>query len=120
MSPAWKDAERSVAKALGGWRTPLSGSSSRHTSGDLIHPVFYAEVKYRARHAILTLMREVEAKAKREGKTPLLVLKERGRHGFYVLVSLDYFTQVIAPTTPLPTPPCEQHPPQQTADCEPQ
>lgn len=44
---AWKRAEREVARLLGGERTPLSGSNSRHTSADGIGITEYLEHKRR-------------------------------------------------------------------------
>lgn len=49
MGKAWKAEERRIAKALGGERTPLSGSNSKHTSGDVIRCPFYVEAKLSAR-----------------------------------------------------------------------
>lgn len=93
----WKVAERKVAKALGGRRTPLSGSNSLITSGDVVHPRFYVEVKYRKSHSILTLMADVVQEAKKEGKTPLLVLCEAKRKRRFYLISesdlLDLLTE---------------------------
>jgi hypothetical protein len=83
---SWKAAERKVAGNLGGKRNPLSGRAGGHTSGDVIHPAFYVEVKQRKRFAVLAVMRDTEVKAKREGKEPLLVLHEaRARRRYYVL-----------------------------------
>lgn len=45
VEPAWKQEERKVGKALGGERTPLSGSNSRHTSGDVIQTPYYVDAK---------------------------------------------------------------------------
>ena len=85
--PAWKEAERRVAKFLGVFRTPLSGSNSHLTSGDIVHPTIYAEVKYRKRFAVLTQMDQVRVLAKREGKIPIMVLQEKGRKRRYYVVA---------------------------------
>lgn len=45
VEPAWKQEERKVARVLGGERTPLSGSNSRHTSGDVIQTPYYVDAK---------------------------------------------------------------------------
>lgn len=47
----WKAFERQVAEKFKkftghGHRTPLSGSRSLHTAGDIIHPTIYVECKY--------------------------------------------------------------------------
>ena len=49
----WKNRERQIAGILKTNRTPLSGSSSRHTSSDTLHEKLYIECKYRKRHPIL-------------------------------------------------------------------
>lgn len=91
----WKSLERKVAKLLGGTRTPLSGGSSKHTRGDVIHPDFYVECKLRKRMAVWSLFRETEILAKREGKMPVVVLKEKGKKGELVVLRLTDFVELI-------------------------
>jgi len=91
----WKKFERKVAKKLGGVRTPLSGSHSRHTSGDVIHDRFYVECKYRSRFAVVTLFDEVKERAKKEGKIPILALKQKNRRGELVVLDLDDFVDLL-------------------------
>ncbi len=95
MDKAWKRAERVVARALGGQRTPLSGANSGHTAGDVIHPSLYVEVKYRKRFSIITLMKEVEKDARKEHKTPVLALQEAGAKKRYYLVEEATFLESI-------------------------
>lgn len=82
----WKQAERNVARVTGGVRTPLSGGSSGHTSGDVIHPVLYVEVKYRKRFAVVSLMEKVEKKSKKERKIPVVALQQKGKKTRYYLI----------------------------------
>lgn len=89
MSKAWKDHERRTARKLGGARNPLSGSLSHSTRADIIHPQLYVECKYRRRFALLTTMRQVEQQARKEGKTPLLVLQQKNARHAYVLLKLN-------------------------------
>jgi len=84
---SWKRAERAVAKKLGGARNPLSGRSGGHSSGDVIHSTLYVEVKQRAHFALFTLFRDTAKKARKEGKTPVVVLHERGRKTRLYIVS---------------------------------
>ena len=91
----WKKFERKVAKKLGGVRNPLSGSHSRHTSGDVIHDKFYVECKYREKFSIVSLYDEVREKARKEGKIPLLVIKQKNRKGELVVVDLDEFVKML-------------------------
>lgn len=85
---AWKQEERKVARALGGERTPLSGSNSRHTSGDVIDTPYYVDCKLAGQtnstgERIYTLPREAieEAafQAEAEGKE-LAALTVRFKH----------------------------------------
>jgi hypothetical protein len=84
---------------LGGQRTPLSGSLSRHTAGDVIHPIFYVECKYRDSlsriNALRVFREEVEPRAKAEGKIPLLVVKEKGKRGELVVLRFEDFVRLI-------------------------
>lgn len=48
------------------------------TTGDVIHPRVYLEVKYRASHAVCTLANGVRVKAKKERKLAVTVLQEKG------------------------------------------
>lgn len=49
MSKAWKAFERELGRRLGTYRTPLSGSNSRHTQSDTLHKDYYIEAKYFSR-----------------------------------------------------------------------
>ena len=82
----WKRAERKGATAIGGQRNPLSGSSSRHTRGDVIHPVIYLEMKYRQTFAVVSQIRKEEVKAKKEGKVAVLGFQQRRLKTRYYLI----------------------------------
>ena len=86
----WKAHERKVAKAVGGIRTPLSGSASQQTSADVIHPWLFVEVKCRKQFAVVSQMKDVEARAKKESKTPALVLHQAGDRFRYWLFREDF------------------------------
>ena len=87
----WKVSERKAAKALGGVRNRMSGAVDQLTAGDVVHPNLYVEVKYRKKHAVITLMRATMAQARKEKKTPVVVLQERGKEGRYYLVREEDF-----------------------------
>lgn len=91
----WKGLERKAAKKLGGTRNPLSGRESLHTSGDVIHKDLYVECKLRAQWSVLSLYREVKEEAKKEGKIPILVLKEKGKHGELVVLGMEDFKKLV-------------------------
>lgn len=82
----WKRAERKAATLIGGIRTPLSGGSSRHTHGDVIHPVIYLEMKYRQRFAVVSQIRKEEEKAKKERKVAVLGFQQKGLKTRYYLI----------------------------------
>lgn len=93
----WKVHERNVAKKLGGQRTPLSSGSSLHTSGDVIHDIFYVECKYRRKFASVSLHEKTKNIAKNENpdKIPITVLKQKRKHGELVLIELDDFLKIL-------------------------
>ncbi len=92
---AWKALEREVARKLGGARNPLSGRAGGQSSGDVLHPVFYVEVKQRRRFSVLATMRDTEAKAKKEGKKPLLVIHQVGSKTRYYMVPEKIFLELL-------------------------
>ncbi len=94
-SSTWKRAEATAAALFGARRRPLSGSSNRDDidGDDALHPRLWIESKLRAVHTIWSLWRDVKAKAVkcRRGyqgshKTPVLVLREKGKHGQLIVV----------------------------------
>jgi len=90
----WKRREREVAHFFGGERTPLSGGASRHTRGDVIHPKLYVECKYRESHAVIKLWDKTKELAEKEEKTPIVVLCEKGRPGFWLLIKEEDFSKI--------------------------
>jgi hypothetical protein len=87
----WQRAESRAAGLFGAHRNVLSGSAGRddRTGSDSTHPTLYVESKLRGRHAVRTLFDLVKAAARREGKTPVLCLADKGRPGFLVCVHSD-------------------------------
>lgn len=85
---SWKRVERLVARKLGGVRNPLSGSVPIHTSGDIILPDTYVEVKSRKNMAIFNWWDDVSKKALKEGKRPIMVLHKVGSHKYLVVKEL--------------------------------
>jgi hypothetical protein len=82
----WKAIERKVAKFFGTLRTPLSGSHSAHTRSDTLHDILYIETKLRERHTAVSLWQQTNNKAKKENKIPCVVLAEKGKTGFWLVV----------------------------------
>lgn len=90
----WKNIERKIARFFGSDRTPLSGSNSKHSQSDSLHPILYIETKYRVAHSAITLWRDTAEKAKAEEKIPVVALAEKNKQGFWVLVHSSDLTAV--------------------------
>jgi len=75
-SKKWQGFEKAIAKVFNTVRTPFSGSNSGITSSDSLHDRLYVECKFHQKQAVLTLMRDTEAKAKTEFKTPMIALAD--------------------------------------------
>lgn len=86
---SWKRVEGKVAARFGTERTPLSGGNSKITRSDTLSKDKYIEVKSRKTWAIFTLFRDTAEKAKKEKKTPMLVLHETGKHLYLKVEKLD-------------------------------
>ena len=86
---AWKQRERKVAQFFGGQRTPLSGGNGKITRADVIHDKLFIECKLRAKHTAVTLWDNTKELAVLEKKTPVVVLCEKNRKGFWVMVHSD-------------------------------
>ena len=98
----WKQAERGISAFFGTVRNPLSGEMSKHTSSDTLHPRLFVEAKYRKRHTTWSLWRDAKDKADKENKLPVLALKEKGKHGFLVVVrssDLNEFIKIYKEST---------------------
>ena len=91
---AWKAFERRIAATLGTVRTPLSGSGSRHTTGDTLHPHLYVECKLRKRLAVRNLFFLTQTTARLEDKIPVLALHQRGMRGTLAVIDWDFFLKL--------------------------
>ena len=88
---AWKAFERRVAAYFGGERCPVLGTD---TKADVNHPTLYVECKQRQKHTAVTLWDTVKERARKEDKTPVVCLSEKGRPGFWILVHSDDLTKL--------------------------
>ena len=98
--PSWKRLERAVAHTFGVERTPLSGSASRHTHSDTLHPKLYIETKQRAVSSLHTLFEQVARVAANERKEPVLIIHKRGSRRRLVVIDLQLFLQLYQPGVP--------------------
>lgn len=94
----WQRREREAASIFGTKRQYGSGSGGREdeTRSDSKHNRLYIEGKLRATHSVLTLWREVDRQAKKEGKDPVVILSEKGRHGQWLLIHIEDMPAVVA------------------------
>jgi hypothetical protein len=84
----WKAVETRVAKKYGEKRQIGSGSLGRaeRSRSDSTHETLYVETKYREWTAARTWYDDTRIKAKKEKKIPVLILVDKGRPGFLVVV----------------------------------
>lgn len=94
----WQRAESRAAALFGARRNVLSDASGRddRTASDSTHPTLFVETKLRGRHAARTLYDAVKAKARKEGKTPVLCLADKRRPGFLVCLHSDDVPAFVA------------------------
>jgi hypothetical protein len=90
---SWKRLERKAASLLHGKRIPGSGSGA--IKGDVLHPSFQIECKYRKQFAIASWFEKLEQEAIKEEKIPLLILKQKGKHGELAVLELRDFSKIL-------------------------
>jgi hypothetical protein len=95
----WKAAERDIAKfhnPVDGRRTPLSGINSGHTHADCMGVEgLFIEVKYRKSFALWKLYMATKKLAIKEGRVPVVSIREKGKPGFIELVHSDYLDTYV-------------------------
>ena len=94
MKKTWKAIERQICRYFGCERTPLSGSTSRHTKADCLHPRLFIEVKYRQKMWIWELWEKTKKLAKEEKKIPVICLKQKSKKGFLLVIHSEDFKDV--------------------------
>jgi hypothetical protein len=94
----WQKFEERAAALFGCRRQVLSGSSGRDdtTASDSTHPTLFIEAKFRDKHATRTLHDATTLLARKERKTPVVVLADKGRPGFLVCIHSDDIGAVLA------------------------
>jgi hypothetical protein len=90
---SWKRLERKAASLLHGKRIPSSGSGA--IKGDVLHPKLLIECKYREKLPITKWFGKVKIQAISEQKTPLLILKQKGKHGELAVLELEDFIKIL-------------------------
>ena len=109
---SWKRRERNAAQVFGAQRQVLSGSAGREdsTRSDSTHPRLFIETKLRAASSVRTLWERTRAAARREEKTPVLMLYAKGKPGALVVVHQDDLEMVAAELPIAPEQPREPSP----------
>ncbi len=82
----WKRFEAEVARFFGSARAPLSGGNGKQTRSDSLHDTLFIEAKYRGKSAVCTLFRKVAKLAAKEGKTPVVALREKNHEGYLLVI----------------------------------
>ncbi len=90
----WKRRESEVADFFPGVRNPLSGRNSKHTAADVVHERLFIECKLSRKHSVVNLWDETKALADKEGKAPVVVLCEKNRRGFWIMVHSEDFLKI--------------------------
>jgi len=91
----WQSYEFRIAKMFGGTRNPLSGMNSKHTAADMIHPRIFLECKMRAKIPFMKTYTLTQKLAKKEGKMPIVVFKEKYLKTSIIMMNLDDFMQLV-------------------------
>ena len=84
----WKRCERKSSRQIGAERNVGSGSMGRadRSRSDSTHDSIFLECKLREKHSAVQLWRKTAKLAKKEKKTPIVALFERGMpHAYYVV-----------------------------------
>lgn len=92
---AWKAVERRIAAFFGAARNALSGRNAKVSASDSVHDKLFIECKHRERHTTWTLWNATKKLAAKEGKTPVLALQEKGRHGALLVVNTEDLDTLI-------------------------
>lgn len=87
----WQKVEQRAAALFGARRQVCSGSSGRSdlTKSDSTHPSLFIETKLRERSAARSLLDATRELARKERKTAVLMLADKGRPGMLVCCHSD-------------------------------
>ena len=80
---AWKKFERSVARYFGCERT---GPMQAKDANDINHDFLHVQCKHSKRHAIVNVWDAAKKVAYKDGKIPVVAIKVKGRHGFWLMM----------------------------------
>ena len=92
----WKKFERTVASYFGVRRT---GPMQEKDANDIDHPVIHCQCKHSKRHAIATVWDAAKKVADKSNKIPVVAIKQKGRHGFWLLIHESSLLEVAKERT---------------------
>lgn len=90
-NPAWKKFEQAVARFFGCKRT---GPMQAKDANDINHHCLHVQCKHSQRHAIVSVWDAAKRVADKDSKIPVVAVKQKGRHGWWLLVKADDLTAV--------------------------
>lgn len=86
----WKAVERRVAKVFGTRRRRGSGCDVETGSDDILHDSLHVEIKTSKRpYGVIKVYDHAAKKAKKENKTPVVIITESGSPRMFVVMPLD-------------------------------
>lgn len=86
MDKAWKAFERAVNKYFGGLSRAKAHFGYVKNNSDIIHDTLHVQCKHGVRHAVVNIWDAAKEVADKDNKIPVVALKVKGRHGFFLLV----------------------------------
>ena len=88
----WKNEERTVARMFGTSRQLMKGTEEK---SDIISDLFIVDVKLRKRWSIQQWYRELRQASRKEGKIPILTVREPGKKFRLAVLDLDYLISIM-------------------------
>jgi len=82
----WQKFEQKMGEWFGGSR---SGPMQAKNANDIKHDFIHCQCKAAKRHAILTVWREASEEAKKDGKIPVVAIREKGKRGDFLLIKKE-------------------------------
>ena len=92
MSDNWKRFELTTAKAFNTRRQLMKGTDEK---SDIISDLFIVDVKLRRRWSIQQWYRDLKTSARKQGKIPILTVREPGKKLRLAVLDLDYLVSIM-------------------------
>ena len=88
----WKAEERRVAEMFGTQRALMKGTSEK---SDIQSDLFTVDVKLRKKWSIQQWYRDLRLSARKQGKIPILTVREPGKKLRLAVLDLDYLISIM-------------------------